>query len=69
MSSITQEKARNPRLKDHQSMEAFVALMNGLDLPYPRKMDFAVPGNQQCGQCPPDVPEEFRAPCEPRTQG
>jgi hypothetical protein len=67
--SIAQEKARNPRLKDHRSLEAFVTLMNGLDLPYPRKMDFAVPGNQQCGQCPPDVPAEFRAPCERQDQG
>ena len=40
-------------------MEAFVALMSGLDLPYPRKMDFAVPGNQQCGQCPPSNSRSF----------
>ena len=69
VSSIAQEKARNPRLKDHRSLEAFVTLMNGLDLPYPRKMDFAVPRNQQCGRCPPDVPAEFRAPCERQDQG
>lgn len=23
-----------------------------------------VPGNQQCGRCPDNVPEEFRGPCE-----
>ncbi len=64
VSSIAQEKARNPRLRNNTSLEAFVAIMNGLDLPYPRKMDFAVPGNQLCGQCPPNVPEEFKGPCD-----
>ena len=47
----------------------FVALMNGLNLPYPRKMDFAVPGNQQCGRCPDNVLAEFRGPCERWDQG
>lgn len=69
VSSIAQEKTRNPRLKDNQPLEAFVALMNSLELPYPRKMDFAVPGNQQCGECPPNVPEELRGPCARRDQG
>jgi glyoxylase-like metal-dependent hydrolase (beta-lactamase superfamily II) len=69
VSSIAQEKARNPRLKDNRSLEAFVALMNDLKLPYPRKMDFAVPGNQQCGQPPPGMPEAFRAPCERQDPG
>lgn len=69
VSSIAQEKARNPRLKGDRSPEEFVALMNGLELPYPRKMDFAVPGNRRCGQCPDNVPAEFRAPCERQDQG
>lgn len=69
VSSIAQEKARNPRLKDNNPLDAFVALMNGLDLPYPKKMDFAVPGNQQCGRCPDNVPEEFQGPCERWDQG
>lgn len=64
VSSIAQEKARNPRLKDNKSLQDFVAIMNGLDLPYPRKMDFAVPGNRACGKCPPNVPEEFKASCD-----
>lgn len=63
VSSIAQEKAHNPRLKDNKSLEDFIMLMNGLDLPYPKKMDFAVPGNQQCGRCPDNVPEEFRGVC------
>ena len=69
VSSIGQEKTRNPRLKGNKSQEEFVAIMEGLDLPYPRKIDFAVPGNRLCGQCPPNVPEELRAPCDLGDQG
>lgn len=69
VSSIAQEKARNPRLGRGRDKEAFVELMNGLDLPYPRKIDFAVPGNEACGECPADVPEEFRGPCKASDQG
>jgi sulfur dioxygenase len=68
VSTIAQEKSRNPRLV-RKSLEEFVTIMNSLKLPYPRKMDFAVPGNLRCGQCPPNVPAEFRAPCEFRDQG
>jgi len=63
LSSVGQEKARNPRLAG-KSRSEFIAIMEGLDLPYPRKIDFAVPGNRMCGECPPNVPEELRAPCE-----
>jgi glyoxylase-like metal-dependent hydrolase (beta-lactamase superfamily II) len=69
VSSIAQEKARNPRLGHGRSKEDFVALMEGLDLPYPRKIDFAVPGNEACGECPADVPEAFRGPCSASDQG
>ncbi len=69
VSSIAQEKARNPRLGKGMSLEGFVELMNGMDLPYPRRIDFAVPGNAACGVCPPNVPEEFRAPCRAHEQG
>ena len=69
VSSIAQEKARNPRLGGGRSKEDFVALMEGLDLPYPRKIDFAVPGNENCGQCPTNVPEQFRGPCATSDQG
>ncbi|MCB1754897.1 MAG: MBL fold metallo-hydrolase [Gammaproteobacteria bacterium] len=63
VSSIGQEKVRNPRLGQAKSRDEFIAIMNGLDLPYPRKIDFAVPGNALCGECPPNVPEELRGPC------
>ena len=69
VSSIAQEKKRNPRLGGGKTLEEFVAIMNNLNLPYPRKMDFAVPGNERCGECPPNVPEEYRAPCDAGDQG
>lgn len=69
VSTIAQEKTRNPRLKDNKSLEDFVTIMDNLDLPYPKKIDFAVPGNRMCGKCPADVPEEFRAPCDFNDQG
>jgi sulfur dioxygenase len=68
VTTVAQEKARNPRLAGKSESE-FIAIMNGLDLPYPRKIDFAVPGNQQCGTCPPNVPEEYRRPCDLHEQG
>ena len=69
VSSIAQEKARNPRLGNDMPKEQFVEIMNSLDLPYPKKIDFAVPGNEACGVCPPDVPDELRSPCELFDQG
>ncbi len=38
--------------------------MNNLDLPYPRKIDFSVPGNTACGEYSDNVPEEYRGPCD-----
>lgn len=69
VSSIAQEKTRNPRLGRGRGKDDFIELMEGLDLPYPRKIDFAVPGNEACGECPADVPEEFRGPCAASDQG
>lgn len=56
VSSIAQEKTRNPRLGLDKSMDDFIRIMDQLKLPNPNKMDFAVPGNQLCGQVPPDLP-------------
>lgn len=69
VSSIAQEKRRNPRLGQERSEAEFVNIMTSLDLPYPRKIDFAVPGNQQCGICPDDVPEKYRGICQKQDQG
>lgn len=63
ITTIRQEKNRNPRIGQGKSQDEFVAIMNGLDLPYPRKIDFAVPGNQACGACPDNIPEQYRGPC------
>lgn len=68
VSSVAQEKERNKHIGG-KSLEEFIETMNNLNLPYPRKIDFAVPGNQQCGQCPKQVPEKFRGPCEKFDQG
>lgn len=69
VSTIAQEKKRNPRLSGHRTEAEFVALMNRLDLPYPRKIDISLPGNQQCGRCPDNMPEAQRGPCAPKDQG
>ena len=64
VSSIGQEKARNPRLGGDRSLAAFVALMSELDLAYPTFIDYAVPGNRECGACPADVPEDLQRYCK-----
>jgi len=69
LSTVAQEKRRNPRLGGGRSKEAFVEIMNQLDLPYPRKIDFAVPGNEACGLCPENVPEKYRGPCAMHEHG
>ena len=50
VSSVGQERARNPRLGGGKTIEEFVAIMAGLNLPRPKKMDIAVPANRECGQ-------------------
>lgn len=67
VSSIGQEKARNPRLGDGRSLEAFEKIMNELNLPNPTFIDYAVPGNRQCGVCPADLPEKMQQYCERMT--
>jgi glyoxylase-like metal-dependent hydrolase (beta-lactamase superfamily II) len=49
MSTIGEEKRFNPRLGGGKSRDEFVALMNGLHLPRPKKIDEALPANQACG--------------------
>lgn len=50
VSSVGQEKARNPRLGGDTSLEKFVAIMDSLNLPRPKQMDLAVPANRECGE-------------------
>jgi sulfur dioxygenase len=63
VSSIAQEQQRNPRLGGERTLEEFVQLMDTLDLPYPKFIDHAVPGNRACGVCPPDLPDHLRDYC------
>lgn len=51
VSSVGQERARNPRLGGGRTVEEFVAIMGSLNLPKPKKMDVAVPANRACGEC------------------
>lgn len=69
ISTIAQEKQRNPRLGNGKTLQEFVDIMDNMNLPYPRKIDFAVPGNEKCGICPDNVPEEYRRPCDKFDQG
>lgn len=69
VTTIAQEKIRNPRLNNTKTEAEFVAIMQQLDLPYPRKIDMALPGNQLCGQCPPNMPEDKKGACDMHDQG
>ena len=68
VSSIEQEKSRNPRLGGGRGLEEFRSIMAGLNLPYPKFIDYAVPGNRQCGVCPSHVPEELEKYCRTMAQ-
>ena len=68
VSSIGQEKRRNPRLGQGRTLDEFKAIMAGLNLPYPTFIDHAVPGNRRCGVCPDDLPEQLRKYCEHMAQ-
>ena len=52
VSSVGQEKARNPRLGGGKSIDEFATIMAGLNLPRPKNMDVAVPANRRCGSSP-----------------
>lgn len=68
VSSIGQEKARNPRLGNKRTQAEFEALMAELKLAYPKFIDHAVPGNRQCGVCPNDLDVQFQAYCHRMTE-
>lgn len=68
VSSVAQEHSRNPRLGRDRTLDEFKTIMAGLNLPYPRFIDYAVPGNRQCGACPQDLPEHLREYCAQMAQ-
>jgi sulfur dioxygenase len=63
VSTIAQEKDRNGRLGQQKTLEEFREIMTNLNLPYPKFIDYAVPGNQKCGVCPPNLPEYLKEYC------
>jgi sulfur dioxygenase len=67
ISTIAQEKKRNPRISEQTTLEEFVQIMREFKLPYPSFIDYAVPGNRQCGVCPMDLPERMKEYCEKMT--
>ena len=48
-STIGEEKAQNPRLANEKPQSDFVEIMDNMDLPKPKRIDVAVPGNLACG--------------------
>lgn len=68
VSSIAQEKQRNPRLGGTTTIEEFRQIMANLNLAYPKFIDHAVPGNQLCGVCPTDLPTKFNEYCAEMTE-
>lgn len=47
--TIGEEKALNPRLGKGKSKKEFMQIMDNMDLPKPKRIDIAVPGNLDCG--------------------
>jgi len=68
VSSIAQEKKRNPRLGQECTQDQFRSNMANLNLPYPKFIDYAVPGNLQCGVCPDHLPENLEKYCAHMTE-
>ncbi len=64
VSTIGQERDRNPRLGGERTLAQFLAIMNDLHLPYPKFIDYAVPGNTACGACPPELPSHLQPYCD-----
>ncbi|MEW6613671.1 MAG: MBL fold metallo-hydrolase [Pseudomonadota bacterium] len=50
VSSIEQERLRNPRLGGGKTLDEFVAIMDNLNLPKPAQIERAVPANLGCGR-------------------
>lgn len=68
VSTIKQEKTSNSRLGGGKSLQEFKHIMANLDLPYPKFIDYAVPGNKLCGVCPEDIPENLEVYCGRMTE-
>ncbi len=65
VTSVAEEKRFNPRLGGDVDAADFIGHMTNLHLPYPGKMDIAVPANLKCGRPagePQDSPDPNWAP-------
>ena len=69
VSTVAQEAERNPRLGGGRPMEEFERIMAELDLPYPKRIDIAVPANRLCGDCPDENILLMAEPEGPSIQG
>ena len=49
-STVRRERESNSRLGHGCSKQDFVEIMKNLDLPYPKKIDIALPANKACGK-------------------
>lgn len=49
-STVGQERLNNSRLGQGRPKQEFIKIMNNLKLPYPKKIDIALPANKACGQ-------------------
>ena len=49
-STVRHERESNSRLGHGRSKQDFVEIMKNLDLPYPKKIDIALPANKACGK-------------------
>jgi sulfur dioxygenase len=73
--TVGEEKRHNPRVGDGKTSEEFVAIMDQLNLPAPKKLDIAVPANLHVGVVPPSsmsgdpLPERGWAAIERSPQG
>ncbi|MBR2172936.1 MULTISPECIES: MBL fold metallo-hydrolase [unclassified Sphingopyxis] len=69
VTTVAQERERNARLGGGKTLEQFIDIMTALDLPYPKRIDIAVPANRLCGDCPEMEKTEPMEPPGPSVQG
>ncbi len=60
VTSVGEEKRLNPRIGGGKTLAEFVAIMDGLKLAHPKKIDVALPANLTCG-----APRRATATAEP----
>lgn len=69
VSTVEQERERNPRLGGGKTLDEFAVIMGSLNLPYPKRIDLAVPANRLCGDCPQEERTMLAEPPGPSAQG